>query len=58
MQTTIGRMKIAAYAPRSIVNIPRNLCTMFEFHRADELIDFGYQRASEMLASSELESDD
>jgi hypothetical protein len=31
---------------------------MFEFHRADELIDFGYQRASEMLASSELESDD
>jgi NTE family protein len=58
MQTTISRMKIAAYAPRSIVNIPRNLCTMFEFHRADELIDFGYQRASEMLASSELESDD
>jgi NTE family protein len=56
MQTTISRMKIAAYAPRCIVNIPRNLCTLFEFHRANELIDFGYQRAGEMLESTDLES--
>jgi NTE family protein len=56
MQTTISRMKIAAYAPRLVINIPRNLCTMFEFHRATELIDFGYQRASRMLDSAALES--
>ena len=44
MQTQIARMKMAAYAPGLIVPIPRNLCTMFEFHRAAELIDFGYER--------------
>lgn len=55
MQTTISRMKIAAYAPRFIVNVPRNLCTMFEFHRAEELIEFGFKRASEMLDGADLE---
>lgn len=56
MQTTIGRMKIAAYAPRFIINVPRNLCTLFEFHRADALIEFGYQRTSETLDSTDLDS--
>lgn len=54
MQTTIGRMKLAAYAPRVIVNIPRNLCTLFEFHRGAELIDFGYQRTRQLI--DELDS--
>jgi NTE family protein len=49
MHTTISRMKLAAYAPRLIVGIPRNLCTVFEFHRARELIDFGYQRTEQAL---------
>lgn len=53
MQTTIGRMKLAAYAPRLIIDIPRNLCTLFEFHRARELIEFGYQRAGRLLDSLE-----
>lgn len=55
MQTTISRMKIAAYAPRYIVNVPRNICTLFEFHRAAELIEFGYQRTSELIADIEKE---
>jgi NTE family protein len=50
MQTTISRMKLAAYAPKLIVEIPRNLCTMFEFHRARELIEFGYKRTEQSLA--------
>jgi len=49
MQTTIARMKLAAYAPRLVVEIPRNLCTVFEFHRARELIDFGYERTQRAL---------
>lgn len=49
MQTTIGRMKLAAYAPRIIVDVPRNLCTLFEFYRAAELIEFGYRRAERYL---------
>jgi NTE family protein len=50
MQTTIARMKLAAYTPKMIINIPRNLCTFFEFDRAVELIEFGYQRTEEALA--------
>jgi len=49
MQTTIARMKLAAYAPRLVVEIPRNICTVFEFHRARELIDFGYERTQRAL---------
>jgi NTE family protein len=49
MQTTIGRMKLAGYAPRAIVPIPRNVCTFFEFHRAKQLIEFGYRRTRETL---------
>jgi NTE family protein len=49
MHTTIARMKLAAYAPRLVVEIPRNICTVFEFHRAREIIDFGYQRTQRAL---------
>lgn len=49
MQTTIARMKLSAYTPKLIVEIPRNLCTFFEFDRAAELIDFGYRRTEEAL---------
>ena len=49
MQTIIARFKMAAYAPSVIVRIPRNLCTIFEFHRAKELIDFGYRRTEQAL---------
>jgi NTE family protein len=49
MQTSISRMKLAAYSPRLVIQIPRNLATFFEFHRADELIEFGYRRAEHYL---------
>ena len=49
MQTQIARFKMAAYAPGLIVQIPRNLCTIFEFHRASELIQFGHERAQQAL---------
>jgi NTE family protein len=49
MHTTIARLKLAAYAPRLVVGIPRNLCTIFEFHRARELINVGYERTERAL---------
>ena len=49
MQTTISRMKLAAYSPKMIVEIPRNLCTFLEFDRAPELIEFGYRRTEQAL---------
>lgn len=45
MQNTIAHFKLAAYAPDLIINIPRNACTFYEFHRAKELIDIGRHQA-------------
>jgi predicted acylesterase/phospholipase RssA len=46
VQTTISRMKLAAYSSQLIITVPGNLATFFEFHRAPETIDCGY-RATE-----------
>lgn len=54
MQTTIARFKLAGYTPKLTIEIPRNLCTFFEFHRAIELIDFGYRRVEEALKRADL----
>lgn len=45
LENTIGRMKLAAFSPDVIIEIPRNVCSFYEFHRARELIDTGYHIA-------------
>ncbi len=57
MQSTIARMKLAAYSPRLMIEIPRNLCTFLEFHRGAELIEFGYRRTEQALERSGLLQD-
>ncbi len=49
MQTTIARMKLATYTPNLVVEIPSNLCGFLDFHRAKELIEFGYNRMGRAL---------
>ena len=49
MQSAIARDKLAAYPPDKIIEIPRNVCGILEFDRADEMITLGYQRAGEVL---------
>jgi len=56
VQTVMTHFKLAAYRPDLLVEIPRNLCTFFEFHRASELIDFGYRRTEETLERYERHS--
>jgi NTE family protein len=53
MQASISQFKLAANAPAVVIRIPRNLCGFFEFHRARELIDFGYQRAQQAMKDYE-----
>ncbi len=48
-QITLSRMKLASYSPKLIIPVPRNLCTFFEFYRAEQLIEFGYRRAAKTL---------
>ena len=49
MQGAIARFKLAAYAPDKTIDIPRSACSFFEFHRAEEMADLGYERARKVL---------
>ena len=49
MQGAIARFKLAAYAPDKTIDIPRNACSFFEFHRAEEMADLGYEKARKAL---------
>jgi NTE family protein len=45
MQDTIADLKLSAYSPDVLIEIPRNACGYFEFWRAEELIELGRERA-------------
>ena len=49
VQETITRFKLAAQPPDLVVQIPRNACAFYEFHRADEMIELGRARTREAL---------
>jgi NTE family protein len=44
VQATVTRFKLAAQPPDLLVPIPRNAAAFYEFHRADEMIEFGRAR--------------
>jgi len=49
MQSTIARQKIAAYPPDHVLEVPKNLCTIMEFDKAESLISYGYSLAARCL---------
>ena len=49
MQGAIARLKLAAYSPDKVIDIPRNACTFFEFHRPEEMAELGYRQAQAAL---------
>lgn len=49
MQATITQFELAATMPSFVVSIPRNVCGFFDFHRAKELIEYGYTRTEQAL---------
>lgn len=44
MESTIARLKLAAYSPDVLIELPHNACQFHEFWRAKELIAFGRER--------------
>ena len=53
MQDTIARLRLSAYSPDVMIEIPRNACGFFEFWRAEELIALGRARAAQAFAQLE-----
>jgi len=49
MQNTIARFQLAAYSPDIIIEIPKNACAFYEFHRAAELVDVGWVKTDEQM---------
>lgn len=49
MQSTVAKLKLAAYAPDVVVEIPRNACGMLDFFRAEEMIALGRRLAEDAL---------
>jgi len=41
MQLTIANFKLAAYRPDILIEIPKDVCNIYEFERAGELIEIG-----------------
>jgi NTE family protein len=53
MQNTITRLKLAAYTPDVTITIARDAARLFEFYRAQELIELGREKAARLLERSE-----
>lgn len=50
MQNAISALKLAAYQPDIVIEIPHDTCASFEFHRAKEVIEVGYQSAARVVS--------
>jgi NTE family protein len=55
MQDTISRLRLAAYTPDVMVDIPRDACGFYEFWRAEELIQLGRERTAQAFAKVECQ---
>lgn len=51
MQANLSRLRLAAYAPDLLIQMPRNVSTAFEFYRARELIELGRAHARQALST-------
>lgn len=51
MQANLARLRLAAYAPDLLIQLPRNIAMAYEFYRARELIELGRERARAVLES-------
>lgn len=44
MQSALVQYKIAGYPPDLLVNVPKNVCRTYDYHKAPELIQIGRER--------------
>ena len=53
MHDTISQLRLSAYAPDVMIDIPRNACGFFEFWCAEKLIELGWERTAQAFARIE-----
>ena len=52
MQGTIAQLRLAAFSPDVMIEIPRNACGLFEYWRAQEMIALGRERTARAFAAT------
>jgi NTE family protein len=50
MQNMIARFQLATYSPDVVIEIPRDVCSVYEMYRASELIEMGREKAEAMFS--------
>ena len=50
MENTLAQAQLKTYSPDLVIEIPRNACNFYEFHRAREMIEIGRQRTEAVLS--------
>jgi len=50
MENTLAQAQLKTYSPDLVIDIPRNACNFYEFHRAREMIEIGRQRTEAVLS--------
>jgi len=51
MQANLSRLRLAAYEPDLLIQLPHNMALAYEFYRARELIELGRMHAREAMAN-------
>lgn len=49
MENTLAQTQLITYSPDIVIEIPRDVCNFYEFHRAHELIDIGRRKTKAVL---------
>lgn len=57
MQNSIARFQLAAYSPDITIDVPRDACSFYEFHRARHMIRLGWERAEAVLGRRDRSDD-
>lgn len=53
MQASLTEYKIAGYPPDLVIRIPKDLCSFYDFHRAEDTIEYGRLATREKLEALE-----
>lgn len=53
MQASLAEYKIAGYPPDLLIRIPKDLCSFYDFHRAEDTIEYGRLAARDRLEALE-----
>jgi len=49
MQNLLIRYELAAHQPDLIIEVPKNICDFYDFHKAEELIAYGKKKSEKAL---------